>query len=326
MRANSSFKAVMMASKRMRVYDIQYTESGEFSLICLTVTLFWPCSLPYNSNMLKVAAIQMVSSDQLEENLEQAAELVDEAAAAGATLLTLPENFPLMSKEDTDRLAIAEDLGNGPIQDFLANSSRQHGIWLLGGTIPIRTQNRDKVFASSMLFNPKGECIAHYNKIHLFDVVVDEANTESYRESDTFEAGNDIVVAKTDVGNIGLSVCYDLRFPELYRKMHEHNVQIITSPSAFTATTGEAHWETLIRGRAIENLCYVIASNQGGTHANGRETWGHSMIVDPWGHVLDLVDYGSGIAFAEIDLEKQERLRSMFPSLTHRRLDYQLND
>ncbi len=270
--------------------------------------------------MTNVAVVQMVSTNTVAENLDQARKLIAEAASKQAKLISLPENFPLMGKKDADRLAIKESLGTGPLQLFLSEQAKQHQIWLLGGTIPLGSTNPDKVYPASLLYNPKGECIAHYNKIHLFDVLVDESNDESYCESDNFEAGNEIIVATTDIGNIGLSVCYDLRFPEMYRKMHDDNVQIITAPSAFTATTGEAHWELLLRTRAIENLCYVLASNQGGTHVNERETWGHSMIVDPWGSILASVDKGVGIAVAEIDLEKQRKLRTMFPVLEHRKI------
>lgn len=229
-----------------------------------------------------------------------------------------------MAKEDDERLVIAEPFGHGPLQTFLSEQAKQHNIWLLGGTLPLESGKPDKVFAASLLYNPKGECIAHYNKIHLFDVLVDEAyaqsGEESYQESNTFEPGNELVVAQTEIGNIGLSVCYDLRFPEMYRKMHNDNVQIITAPSAFTATTGEAHWETLLRSRAIENLCYVVASNQGGLHVNERETWGHSMIIDPWGTVLASVDRGAGVAVAAIDLAKQAKLRKTFPALLHMKI------
>jgi predicted amidohydrolase len=270
--------------------------------------------------MINVAAIQMVSTDTVNENLNIAQKLINEAVSKNAKFVTLPENFPLMGKEDSDRLAITEAFGTGPIQTFLSQQSKQHQIWLLGGTIPLNSGKPDKVLAASLLYNPKGECVAHYDKIHLFDVLVNESNNESYKESNTFEAGNELVVAQTEIGNIGLSVCYDLRFPELYRRMQNDNVQIITAPSAFTATTGEAHWETLLRARAIENLCYVIASNQGGRHVNERETWGHSMIVDPWGTVLASVNKGTGVAIAGIDLDKQAKLRNSFPALSHMRL------
>tara|TARA_R110000782_G_scaffold24736_10_gene64268 strand:- start:8207 stop:9025 length:819 start_codon:yes stop_codon:yes gene_type:complete len=270
--------------------------------------------------MINVAAIQMVSTDDVDENLSLAEKLINEAISKNAKFVTLPENFPLMGKEDTDRLSITEAFGTGPIQTFLSYQSKQHQIWLLGGTVPLKSDMPDKVLAASLLYDPKGECIAHYDKIHLFDVLVDESSDESYKESNTFEPGNKLVVAQTEIGNIGLSVCYDLRFPELYRKMHEHNVQIITAPSAFTATTGEAHWEALLKTRAFENLCYVIASNQGGTHVNERETWGHSMIVDPWGTILASVDKGNGVAIAAVDLDRQAKLRNSFPALSHIKL------
>ena len=277
--------------------------------------------LQYNHVMTYVAAIQMVSTDTVGKNLELTGKLIEEAAAKKAKLITLPENFPLMGKHDEDRLAITETFNDGPLQLFLSEQSKRYKVWLLGGTIPLVSDNPEKVFATSLLFNPNGECIARYDKIHLFDVVLDENDGESYRESKTFKSGNDIVVAQTEIGNIGLSVCYDLRFPEMYRKMHNESVQIITAPSAFTATTGKAHWETLLKTRAIENLCYLIASNQGGVHANGRETWGHSMIVDPWGEILAEVKEETGIAIAKIDIEKQTNLRKRFPVLTHRKLN-----
>jgi nitrilase len=270
--------------------------------------------------MINAAAIQMVSTNTVSENLELAGKLIDEAVLKQAKLVTLPENFPLMGKEDSERLDIKEAFGDGAIQSFLSDQAKQHQIYLLGGTIPLQTERPNKVFPASLLYDPNGTCIAHYDKIHLFDVLVDESNDEAYRESDNFEPGNKIIIAQTDIGNIGLSVCYDLRFPELYRKMHKDNVQIITAPSAFTATTGEAHWETLLKSRAVENLCYVIASNQGGTHVNGRKTWGHSMIVDPWGTILATVDEGAGVAVAEIDLEKRTKLRKMFPALLHMKI------
>ena len=271
--------------------------------------------------MTNVAAIQMVSTDNVSENLQQAEKLIEEAVTKRAKLITLPENFPLMCKHDEDRLQITESFDDGPLQLFLSEQSKKYKIWLLGGTIPLKSNTPEKVFATNLLFNPHGECIARYDKIHLFDVVLDDRSGESYRESKTFESGNDIVVAQTEIGNIGLSVCYDLRFPEMYRKMHNKNVQIITAPSAFTATTGKAHWETLLKARAIENLCYLVASNQGGVHANGRETWGHSMIVDPWGEILAEVKERTGVAVAQINIEKQNNLRERFPALTHRQLD-----
>ena len=282
--------------------------------------------LQYNRPMTYVAAIQMVSTDTVSKNLELAERLIEEAVSKKAKLITLPENFPLMGKRDEDRLAITESYNDGPLQLFLSEQSKRYKIWLLGGTIPLKSNNPEKVFATNLLFNPDGDCIARYDKIHLFDVMLDGRDEESYRESKTFESGNDVVVVKTEIGNIGLSVCYDLRFPEMYRKMHQKNVQIITAPSAFTATTGKAHWETLLRTRAIENLCYLIASNQGGVHANGRKTWGHSMIVDPWGEILAEVKEETGVAIAKIDINKQINLRKRFPTLTHRKLDYKIDE
>ena len=282
--------------------------------------------LQYNRPMTYVAAIQMVSTDTVSKNLELAERLIEEAVSKKAKLITLPENFPLMGKRDEDRLAITESYNDGPLQLFLSEQSKRYKIWLLGGTIPLKSNNPEKVFATNLLFNPDGDCIARYDKIHLFDVMLDGRDEESYRESKTFESGNDVVVVKTEIGNIGLSVCYDLRFPEMYRKMHQKNVQIITAPSAFTATTGKAHWETLLRTRAIENLCYLIASNQGGVHANGRETWGHSMIVDPWGEILAEIKEETGVAIAKIDINKQTNLRKRFPTLTHRKLDYKIDE
>lgn len=271
--------------------------------------------------MTKVASIQMISTADVHQNLESASELITQAVDQGAEFLLLPENFPLMGHEELDKVAIMEAFGLGPIQDFLSEQSQRHGVWLMSGTIPLQASVANKVRAACLLYSPEGNCTYRYDKIHLFDVVVDETSEESYHESNTMEAGNEIVVAETPIGNIGMSVCYDLRFPELYRAMHEKDVNIITVPSAFTATTGKAHWESLLRARAVENLCYVIASNQGGRHLNNRETWGHSMIIDPWGKILDCIDEGSGIAIADIELGKQKILRRNFPCLEHKTLN-----
>jgi deaminated glutathione amidase len=271
--------------------------------------------------MIRVASIQMISAADVEQNLESAADLISQTVNQGAEFLLLPENFPLMGHEEFDKVAIMEAFGQGPIQDFLSEQSRRHGVWLMGGTIPLQASVANKVRAACLLYDPQGHCTSRYDKIHLFDVMVDEESDESYQESNTLEAGDKVVVAETPFGNIGMSVCYDLRFPELYRAMHEKVVNIITVPSTFTATTGQAHWESLLRSRAIENLCYVIASNQGGRHINDRETWGHSMIIDPWGNVLDYIEKGSGFAIADIDLEKQKTLRKNFPCLEHRILN-----
>lgn len=269
--------------------------------------------------MTRVASIQMISTADVSQNLISASELISQAVDQGANFLLLPENFPLMGHEEHDKVSILEPFGQGPIQDFLSHQSLRHGIWLMGGTIPLQASDANKVRASCLLYNPEGQCTSRYDKIHLFDVTVDEDTDECYQESNTLEAGNEIVVAETPFGNIGMSVCYDLRFPELYRAMLEYDVDIITVPSAFTATTGEAHWESLLRARAIENLSYVIASNQGGKHINNRETWGHSMIIDPWGRILDCVEKGPGFAIADINLEKQKKLRKNFPCLKHKK-------
>ena len=263
----------------------------------------------------------MISTTDVDQNLASASELITQAVNQGANFLLLPENFPLMGHEEQDKVAILEPFGQGPIQDFLSKQSQRHGIWLMGGTIPLQASVANKVRATCLLYDPEGQCSSRYDKIHLFDVTVDEDSEESYQESNTLEAGNEIVVAETPFGNIGMSVCYDLRFPELYRAMLEYDVDIITVPSAFTATTGEAHWESLLRARAIENLSYVIASNQGGKHINDRETWGHSMIIDPWGKILDCIEKGPGFAIADIDLDKQKTLRRNFPCLEHRQLN-----
>ncbi len=263
----------------------------------------------------------MISTADVDQNLESASELITQAVNQGAYFLLLPENFPLMGHEEHDKVAILEPFGQGPIQDFLSEQSQKHGIWLMGGTIPLQASVVDKIRAACLFYDPEGNCAFRYDKMHLFDVTVDEDAGESYQESNTLEAGNEIVVAETPFGNIGMSVCYDLRFPELYRAMLKNDVNIITVPSAFTATTGVAHWKSLLRARAIENLCYVIASNQGGRHINDRETWGHSMIIDPWGEILDCVEKGPGFAIADIDLEKQKTLRRNFPCLEHRKLN-----
>ena len=263
----------------------------------------------------------MISTADVDQNLASASELITKAVNQGAYFLLLPENFPLMGHEEHDKVAILEPFGQGPIQDFLSEQSRKHGVWLMGGTIPLQASVADKIRAACMLYDPEGNFAFRYDKMHLFDVMVDEDAGESYQESNTLEAGNEIVVAETPFGNIGMSVCYDLRFPELYRAMLKNDVNIITVPSAFTATTGVAHWKSLLRARAIENLCYVIASNQGGRHINDRETWGHSMIIDPWGEILDCIAKGPGFAIADIDLDKQKTLRRNFPCLEHRQLN-----
>lgn len=268
--------------------------------------------------MTLAAAVQMTSGPDVQANLEQAGRSIAEAAAHGARLVVLPENFALMAISDAVRLAAAEAEGRGPIQDFLAAAARKHDVWLVGGTIPLRARDARKVRAASLLYNPSGERVARYDKIHLFDVQL--ANGERYYESNAFEAGDGPVVADTPVGRIGLTVCYDLRFPELFRRLVDAGAEIFVVPSAFTAYTGRAHWETLVRARAIENLAYVIAPAQSGRHANGRETHGDSMIVDPWGEVLARRERDIGVVVADCELQKLRSVRSQLPSLDHRRI------
>lgn len=269
--------------------------------------------------MNKCAAIQMASSPNVRSNLLEAEKLIAEAAKAGAKLAVLPENFALMGEHELDKVKISEADGSGPIQDFLADVARKFGVWLVGGTIPIRSEHENKVRASSLVYDHDGQRVARYDKIHLFDVSVPDTD-EEYRESDSIDAGSKPVVVDSPFGKLGLSVCYDLRFPELYRNMAAQGAEILIVPSAFTAQTGAAHWEVLLRARAVENLSYVIAPNQGGFHINGRKTFGHSMIIDPWGVVLDCHKSGSGVVIADIDRERLAKVRAAFPALQHRRI------
>ncbi len=268
----------------------------------------------------KVAAIQMNSRASVEANLSAARELMERARAQGAKLAALPENFAIMGRREADKLAVAEPLGEGPIQSFLGRCARELDMWIIGGTIPIRSETRPgKVAAANLVFDNTGRFVARYDKIHLFDVDLPDRE-ERYRESATIAAGSEPTVVATPFGHIGLAVCYDVRFPELFRHLQVQGAEILCLPAAFTAATGRSHWETLVRARAIENLCFVIAPAQSGMHENGRETWGDSMIVDPWGHVLARVgEVGAGVAVAEIDLTLQKQVRERFPSLTHRR-------
>lgn len=270
---------------------------------------------------MRVAAIQMNSSDHPVSNLELAAKLIDTARKQNVSLVVLPENFSVMPAREKDRRSYAEPEGDGPVQNFLREQSRRHGVWIIGGTTPLRGEDGMRSKAACLVFDGDGRQVARYDKIHLFDVQV--SDSESYRESDALEAGathdDNLVCVDTPVGCVGLSVCYDLRFPELYRRLVDRDAQIITVPAAFTATTGQAHWETLLRARAIENQCYVVAPAQWGTHASGRRTFGHTMIVDPWGRVLGQQDDDNGAIVADIDLELLKDLRTRFPSLTHRR-------
>jgi len=268
--------------------------------------------------MKRVAAIQMASGPNVNANLIEAERLIGRVVDAGAKLVVLPENFALMGNSEQDNVKIREQDGDGQIQEFLAEQAAKQKIWLVGGTIPLAADDANKVRAACLVFNDQGERVARYDKTHLFDVDVIDSG-ESYTESRTIEAGESVVVVDTPFGHIGLAVCYDLRFPELFRSMLDRGAEIFAVPSAFTAITGKAHWEIIIRARAIENLCYVIAAAQGGFHINGRETHGDSMIVDPWGIVLDRLPRGSGFVVADIDRERMASVRRNFPSIDHRK-------
>jgi nitrilase len=263
--------------------------------------------------VIKVAAIQMASGPYVSSNLSEAARLIEVAVSQGAKLVVLPEYFAIMGLKDTDKVAAKEVEGKGPIQEFLSNTAKKHQIWLIGGTVPLKCSSPDKVRNSCLVYNDQGEQVARYDKIHLFGL---DLGNEHYHEENTIEAGDAVKVVDTPFGKIGLSVCYDLRFPELYRAMGD--VSMIVVPSAFTDTTGKAHWEPLIRARAIENLCYVIASAQGGYHISGRETHGNSMIIDPWGVVLDRLPRGSGVVIATMNPNYQMSIRKSLPALKHR--------
>ena len=270
--------------------------------------------------MTKFAAIQMASGSNVQGNLTEAERLITLAVEAGASLIVLPENFAHMGMEETDKLDIAEQFGNGAIQSFLAEQARHHQVWIVGGTIPIATPDKTHVKATCLVFDAEGNQVCRYDKFHLFDVRIQDTQ-EQYAESETISAGENLAWFDSPFGRIGIAVCYDIRFPELFRELIRHDIEIFVVPSAFTATTGQAHWEVLIRARAIENLAYVVAANQGGFHVNGRETYGDSMIVDPWGNVLDRLVSGSGFVAAEIDRKRLAKIRQNFPSLQHRRLN-----
>ena len=264
--------------------------------------------------MTKVAVVQMVSSSNIKDNLSNLDVFFRKACDDGVKLLVLPENFALMGLLETDKLKVAETYGHGMIQDYLSKLTNKYKIWVIAGSLPIK-HSEYKVKASSLVFDDKGVIVARYDKIHLFDVKV--SDEESHRESFTIEPGSELVVVDTPVGKVGLSICYDLRFPELYRQLVLKGAEIFTIPAAFTAVTGVAHWEVLLRARALENLCYVLAPNQGGKHDNGRNTYGHSMIVDPWGKIHKELDEGFGLISEDIDLLRLRQLRKQFPCNDH---------
>ncbi|MES2151513.1 MAG: carbon-nitrogen hydrolase family protein [Pseudomonadota bacterium] len=263
--------------------------------------------------MTTVAAIQMVSTPVVAENIASAGRLVRAAAEGGAELVALPEYWPVMGMADTDKVALAEQPGSGPIQDFMAQAAREHGIWLIGGTLPLVSGDAGRVLNTTLVYGPDGQPAGRYDKIHLFGF---SKGGESYDEARTIVPGGTVGSFEAPFGRVGLAICYDLRFPELFRAMGECVLMVV--PAAFTHTTGLAHWEVLLRARAIENQCYVLAAAQGGRHANGRRTFGHSMLIDPWGEVKAVLDEGEGVVAGQIDLELIATVRASLPALRHR--------
>ena len=267
------------------------------------------------NSLSRVAAIQMVSTPSIEENIATAKRLIADAAQQGAQLVLLPEYWAAMGMQETDKLGYAEQVDIGPIQSFMSAAASEHQIWLIGGTLPLAADVADKVLNTMMVYNPAGERVKRYDKIHLFSFTKGE---ESYDEARTIVHGNEVTTFDAPFGKVGLSVCYDLRFPELYRAMGD--CTLIVVPAAFTYTTGKAHWEILLRARAIENQCYVLAAAQGGRHKNGRTTWGHSMLIDPWGEVKSVLPEGEGLVIGEIEPHHLSGIRENLPALKHRKL------
>jgi len=263
--------------------------------------------------LLSAAVLQMVSAPDLDHNFKRAEALIHEAAAGGAQLISLPEYFCLLGRRDTDKVAIRESWGKGPMQQFLSEMAQRHQIWLAGGTIPLQCQDPRRVRNTLLMIDPQGQVRARYDKIHLFGF---QKGNERFNESDTIEPGSSPVLCDLGAWRIGLSICYDLRFPELYRRLAPADALLV--PSAFTHTTGQAHWEVLLRARAIENQCYVLAAAQGGEHPNGRRTWGQSMVVDPWGEVIAQRAEGEAVVFAKLQRERIVQVRGMLPALAHR--------
>jgi deaminated glutathione amidase len=273
---------------------------------------------------MRLAVIQMASGSILKGNILEAGKLIKNAVDDGVEVIVLPENFGMITANESDILQYGETFGDGPLQDFLAQQSAKHNIYLVGGTLPVKSENSNKIRNTLLVYDPQGECISRYDKIHLFDVWLPSAD-EQYHESSMFEPGEETVVLQVGDMKLGLAICYDLRFPELFRALVDKGAEVIVLPAAFTAVTGKAHWHTLLKARSIENLCYLAASAQGGYHVNGRETYGHSLIVDPWGKVVDEIDSGSGYAIADINLSQQQQIRERFPVLTHRKISRVLN-
>jgi nitrilase len=273
---------------------------------------------------MKVAAVQMVSGSRLDANLARARRLLEQAAQTGAELALLPEYFCLLGQQDTDKLAIQEPYGSGPIQQFLADAARELGLWLVGGTLPLSVApaagDGARVCNSSLVYSPQGQCVARYDKMHLFRF---DNGQERYDEARTLQAGTQVVGFELPSRDghrwqLGLSICYDLRFPELYRAQARAGAELLLVPSAFTHTTGQAHWEPLLRARAIENLCFVMAAAQGGRHDNGRRTWGHTLLLDPWGRVLAEQAEGEAVLVAEFNIAELAACRRQLPALAHR--------
>jgi len=267
---------------------------------------------------MKVAAVQMTSTRDVGENLAAAGELVAEAAARGAKLVVLPENFSFLGATDAERVAAVEPSGDGPAQAFLSATAQRHGLWLVGGTIPIR-DGSERASSRSLLVAPDGRIAAYYDKIHLFDVDIPGRDAERYSESATTLAGTRVVAARTDVGRVGMTVCYDIRFPALFHRLSVIGTDILVVPAAFTVPTGRVHWKPLLTARAIESLSYVVAAGQWGEHAGGRKTYGHSMVVDPWGEVLAELPEGVGVVCVDVDIARLAELRLKFPTVQHRR-------
>ncbi len=268
-----------------------------------------------NESLARVAALQMVSTSSVAENVATATRLIADAARQGASLILLPEYWAAMGMHENDKIALAEQIDGGPIQSFMASAAREYGVWLIGGTLPMAAQSADKVLNTMMVYNPAGERVTRYDKIHLFSFTKGE---ESYDEARTIVHGTEVAAFDAPFGKVGLSVCYDLRFPELYRALGD--CTLIVVPAAFTYTTGKAHWEILLRARAIENQCYVLAAAQGGRHQNGRTTWGHSMLIDPWGEIKAEWADGEGLAIGDIEPHHLLRIRENLPALRHRKL------
>jgi nitrilase len=264
----------------------------------------------------KIAAVQMVSAPELGANLQSAARLIGAAADAGARLVALPENFYIIGRHESDKVKLREPDGKGPIQDFLADAARRHRVWLVGGTAPIETGDANRILSACLLFDDSGRRMARYDKMHLFRF---DGADERHDESRTLQPGVSAAAAESPFGRLALSICYDVRFPELYRSLGAFDVLFV--PSAFTVATGRAHWELLLRARAVENQAYVVAPAQGGLHASGRRTYGHTMIVDPWGEVLAVRPEGEGLVLAEIDSDRIRQVRAELPALLNRRMN-----